>query len=129
VAARVRWIDSTGGGEARGAVDRGTWAVSWFSTPEARATIIVGIVTVVVQPIFLYAAFQFGKAQARAQVRHQKAVEAIVSALRIIEQLQSQFGMWAIFKKRDKLEIEYAKEISRLRDELRELVYDNSPWF
>jgi hypothetical protein len=103
--------------------------VSWFSTPEARATIIVGIVTVVVQPIFLYAAFQFGKAQARAQVRHQKAVEAIVSALRIIEQLQSQFGMWANFKKRGELEIEYAEEISRLRDELRELVYDNSPWF
>jgi hypothetical protein len=103
--------------------------VRWFSTPEAQATIIVGIVTIVVQPIFLYAAFQFGKAQARAQVRHQKAVEAIVSTLRIIEQLQSQFGMWAIFKKRDELEIEYAKEISRLRDELRELVYDNSPWF
>ena len=103
--------------------------MSWFSTPEAQATIIVAIVTIVVQPIFLYAAFQFGKAQARAQVRHQKAVEAIVSALRIIEQLQSEFRMWVLSEKRDEVEIEYAKEISRLRDELRKLIYDNSPWF
>jgi hypothetical protein len=103
--------------------------VRWFSTPEAQATIIVGIIAIVVQPIFLYAAFQFGKAQARAQVRHQKAVEAIVRALRIIEQLQLKFRMWVRYKERDELEIEYAKEISRLRDELRDLVYDNSPWF
>jgi hypothetical protein len=103
--------------------------VSWLSTPEAQATIIIGIVTIVVQPIFLYAAFQFGKAQARAQVRHQKAVEAIVSAIRIIEQLQSEFGIWVLYKKRDAVEISHAKEISRLRDELRELIYDNSPWF
>jgi hypothetical protein len=48
---------------------------------------VVGIVTVIVQPAFLFVAFLLGKAQARAQVRHQKAVEAIVSALRIIKQL------------------------------------------
>jgi hypothetical protein len=62
-------------------------------------------------------------------VRHQKAVEAIVSVLRIIEQLQLKFRMWVRYKERDELEIEYAKEISRLRDELRDLVYDNSRWF
>ena len=104
--------------------------MSWLnSLTEAQATIIVGIVTVVVQPIFLYAAFQFGKAQARAQVRHQKAVEAIVAALRIVRRLQLELGVWALSKKRDELELDRAKKIRRLRRNLRRLVYDNSPWF
>ena len=54
-------------------------------------------------------------------MRHQKAVEAIVCALRIIEKLQSEFGLWALYDKRDELELDHEKEISRLRDELRDL--------
>jgi hypothetical protein len=103
--------------------------VSWFSTPEAQATIIVGILTVIAQPLFLLVAFFLGKRQGRAQVRHQKAVEAIVSALRIIEQLQGEFGLWALYKQRSELEIAHAEKISQLRDELRDLIYNNSPWF
>jgi hypothetical protein len=37
--------------------------------------------------------------------------------------------VWALYEKRDKLELDRAKKIRRLRHRLQRLVYDNSPWF
>jgi hypothetical protein len=124
VEANVRWIGWTRNESRKG-------AVSWLSNlnPEAQATIIVGILTVVAQPVFLLVAFFLGKAQGKAQVRHEKAAEAIVAALRIIRRLQLELGVWALSEKQDELELDQAKKVSRLRDELRRLIYDNSPWF
>jgi hypothetical protein len=90
---------------------------------------IVKLAEIAAQLIFLYIAYAFGKSQGRAQLRHERAAEAIVAALRIIRKLSGEFGMWALRGQRDDLEIGYAKEISRLRRELQSLVYDNSPWF
>ena len=105
--------------------------MNWFSgfTAEAWATIAVGTITVIVQPLFLIGAFFLAKAQGRAQVRHEKAAEAIVAALRIIRRLQLELGLWAHYEKRDELELGQARNIMRLRRKLRRLINNNSPWF
>jgi hypothetical protein len=102
--------------------------VSWFGSPEAQATIIVGIVTVVAQPLFLLVAFFFGKAQGRAQVRHERAAVAVVAAVRVVADLRAEIGVWAILREREEIESQYRGTILRLRGELQSLVYDNSPW-
>ena len=102
--------------------------MSWFSTPEAQATIIVGILTVVAQPLFLLVAFFFGKAQGRAQVRHERAADAVVAAVRVVADLRVEVGMWAILRERDEIESKYRGTILWQRQELQNLVYDNSPW-
>jgi hypothetical protein len=103
--------------------------VSWFSSlTESQATIIVGILTVVAQPLFLLVAFFLGKAQGRAQVRHERAADAVVAAVRVVADLRAEVGMWAILQERDELESKSRGTILRLRQELRNLVYDNSPW-
>jgi hypothetical protein len=54
---------------------------------------------------------------------------ALVEALRTIAKLQTEFGIWALYEKRSDLEIEHAREISRLLANLQRIAYDNSPWF
>jgi hypothetical protein len=105
--------------------------VSWLVglPPEALATLLVGFITVIVQPIFIVATFFLGKAQGKAQIRHEKAAEAIVNVVRMISDLREEIGVWAVYTERSDLEIEHAKEIVRLRGELQDLVYDNSLWF
>lgn len=103
--------------------------MSWFSSlTEAQATIIVGILTVVAQPLFLLVAFFLGKAQGRAQVRHERAADAVVAAVRVVADLRAEVGVWAILLERDETESKYRGTILRLRKELQSLVYDNSPW-
>lgn len=77
-----------------------------------------------------FAVFYFlGRSQMRAQVRHEKAVEAIVEFLRVIRDLGTKSGVWSLYHERSDPERENAEEILRLRGKLQELVYDNSPWF
>jgi hypothetical protein len=105
--------------------------VSWFHSlpPGAQAAVAVGVISIIAQGVLVLCAYFLGKAQAKAQVRHQKAVEALVEALRTITKLQSEFGIWALYEKRSDLEIEHAREISRLLANLQGIIYDNSPWF
>jgi hypothetical protein len=37
--------------------------------------------------------------------------------------------VWALYKKRSEMETDHAEEITRRREDLRRLIYDNSPWF
>jgi Asp-tRNA(Asn)/Glu-tRNA(Gln) amidotransferase A subunit family amidase len=105
-------------------------AVNGFTnlTPEAWATVTVGIITVAAQIVALVVAYALGKAQGRAQTRHEKAAEVIVTGLRLTKRVGAECGVWAHYRKRDESELKYRAEILRLRGELQDLVYDNSPW-
>lgn len=105
--------------------------VSWLVglPPEAQATLIVGFVTVIVQPIFIIATFFLGKAQGKAHIRHEKAAEVIVNCVRLISDLRVEFELWAVHTELSDLSREQAKEITRLGGELQNLVYGNSLWF
>lgn len=53
--------------------------MGWFRVlpPEAQATIAVGIITVLVQPLLIVLTFLLGKAQGRAQIRKAEAAATV----------------------------------------------------
>lgn len=104
--------------------------VSWLRSlpPEAQATIVIGILTVVVQPLLIVLTFLLGKAQGKAQMRHEKAAESVVATVRVVRKLRTELGMWAIMRERDETEAGYREKVRELRGELRELVYQNAAW-
>lgn len=87
------------------------------------------LLTPIVSAVGIIAAYFFGRRQGKAQTRHEKSVEAVVQALRIVRLLQEDFGVWALYEKRDALELDYAGKISDQLHELQQLIYDSSPWF
>lgn len=69
-----------------------------------------------------------GKAQGRAQTRHDEAANTLVEGLRLTRRVGTECGMWALYQERDADERRYQEEILLLRGKLQDLVYDNSPW-
>jgi hypothetical protein len=97
--------------------------------PEAQATLAVGVIAILVQPIFIVITFLLGKSQGRAQTRHERASDALVEAMRMMSDVQIDLFMWSSMRKHDHMEREYRKKIVDSRQRLRDLVYNNAVWF
>jgi hypothetical protein len=63
--------------------------------PEAQATLAVGVIAILVQPIFIVITFLLGKSQGRAQTRHERASDALVEAMRMMSDVQIDLFMWS----------------------------------
>lgn len=109
----------------------GVRQLNWFSgLPSASQTaIVVGAISVLVQPVFIYVTHRLGRAQGKAQVRHEKSSQALVEACNIVRGIQQEVGLWALMRARNNTEMEQARKLLALKGQLRDLVTYNSPWF
>lgn len=105
--------------------------MNWFSglPPTGQVTVVVGLITILVQPVFISITYFLGKSQGRAQVRHEKASQALVEAISIVGSMQLAVGVWALKRVRDNTEREYSRKLLALKGQLRDLIIYNSPWF